>query len=264
MFFLPAFCTRYWAPNGPWIEVRGGHPEVARERPLRRPSWLLAQRQRRVGVRRRDLDDAAVGQDRLHRLRRRGVQRADHADDVRVRRELRAPPGPRPAGSPGRPRPGRRACSPARCTSGWPGPPPGRPSGSCPGPRADRPPDSGATMPMTSVPLLVSQELPPPAPPVLSCRLVPHAVSPRAPARIAAVTIVRLRVMCQNVLPWRVYRIGGARPPPRHSPCRRAWRTLGDAPKRDASPPRPLYRTAIRLSPRVTKSDTASTIDSAA
>ena len=40
--------------------------------------------------------------------------------------------------------------------------------------------------------------LPPAAPPVPSCRFVPHAVSPRAPARIAAVTIVRLRVMCQT------------------------------------------------------------------
>jgi hypothetical protein len=67
-----------------------------------------------------------------------------------------------------------------------------------PRPRAERPPDSGATIPMTSVPLLVSQELPPAAPPVPSCRFVPHAVSPRAPARIAAVTIVRLRVMCQT------------------------------------------------------------------
>ena len=59
-----------------------------------------------------------------------------------------------------------------------------------PRPRADRLPESGATMPMTSVPLLVSQVLPPPLPPD-SLRLVPHAVSPRAPARIAAVTIVR-------------------------------------------------------------------------
>src|SRR3954447_25376795 len=55
-------------------------------------------------------------------------------------------------------------------------------------------------MPMTSVPLLVSQVLPPPVP-VASSRFVPQAVSPRAPARIAAVTIVRLRVML-FVLPY--------------------------------------------------------------
>src|SRR5689334_12099431 len=66
-----------------------------------------------------------------------------------------------------------------------------------PRPRADRLPDSGATMPMISVPLLVSQLLLPP-PPAFSCRFVPHAVSPRAPARSAAATIVRLRVMCQT------------------------------------------------------------------
>src|SRR6478609_4487712 len=66
-----------------------------------------------------------------------------------------------------------------------------------PRPRADKLPESGATMPMTSVPLLVSQVLPPPVPPA-SFRLVPQAVSPRAPARIAAVTIVRLRVMLLN------------------------------------------------------------------
>src|SRR5688500_9493446 len=86
-----------------------------------------------------------------------------------------------------------------------------------PAPIADRPPERGAIMPTISVPLLVSQADPPPAAPGSSSRLVPHAVSPRAPTRIAAVTIVRLRVLPRYLRPpsLEAHPIAFGRPPSR-------------------------------------------------
>ena len=76
-----------------------------------------------------------------------------------------------------------------------------------PRPSAESAWERGATMPTMRVPLLVSQApaaVPPPSP-APSSRFVPQAVSPRVPARIAAVTIVRLRVMlCPSVPRYRV------------------------------------------------------------
>src|SRR6476619_2118639 len=88
-----------------------------------------------------------------------------------------------------------------------------------PRPSAERLPDRGATMPMTRVPLLLSQVLPPPVPPA-SFLLVPQAVSPRAPARIAAVTLVRLRVMLLKSFP-------AAPGVPDHARASRLSRALG-------------------------------------
>ncbi len=67
--------------------VAGAGTEVVRVRPLL-SSGVSALRQGRVGVGRRDLRDLGRVEDRLRLLGHRRVQRADHADDGVVRRDL--------------------------------------------------------------------------------------------------------------------------------------------------------------------------------